>query len=129
MANGTPEGSPLGDPTVRDLLFARHHRNHGRRQFPTNVDRWHNYACLGDVVSHQHDFESDFFEDMRAEGILPKRPRHRAIDYANLHNPFEVVAHKGNKGSEKRNPHKSYGYLVQPRLGTWVADFLRGGLR
>jgi hypothetical protein len=122
-------GSPLGDPTVRGLLFARHHKKDGKRQFPTNIDRWHNYACLGDVVSHQHDFESDFFDEMKDLEVLPSRPKHRAIDYANLHNPFEVVSHKGNKGSEKRNPHKSYGYLVQPRLGSWLADFLRGKLK
>jgi len=122
-------GSPLGETAVRDLLFARHHQKHRRRQYPTNIDRWHNYACLGDVVSHQHDFEKDFFSDMKELGFLPKKPKYRAIDYANLHNPFEVVPHKGNKESEKRNPHKSYGYLVQPRLGSWLVDFLRGRLR
>ena len=81
------------------------------------------------VVSHQHDFESDFFGPMKTLKLLPRTPKHRAIDYTNLHNPFEVVSHKGNKDSEKRNPHKSYGYLVQPRLGSWLADFLRGKLR
>jgi hypothetical protein len=121
-------GSPLGDPTVRDLLFARHHKKHTNRQYPTNIDRWHNYACLGDVVAHQHDFESDFFDQMRDVKALPRRPKDRAIDYANLHNPFTVVSHKGNKNDEKRNPHKSYGYLVQPRLGSWLGDFLRGNL-
>jgi hypothetical protein len=40
-----------------------------------------------------------------------------------------VVSHGDNRGSEKRNPHKSYGYLVQPKLGTWLADFLLGRLR
>ena len=122
-------GSPLADSEIRKLLFARQHRDHGKREFPTNIDRWHNYACLGDVVSHEHDFEGDFFDDMKALKILPERPKHRAIDYANLHNPFEVVTHAGNRKSEKRNPHKSYGYLVQPRLGTWLADFLEGKLR
>ena len=68
-------------------------------------------------------------KDMKKLKLLPERPKHRTIDYANLHNPFEVVAHTGNKGSEKRNPHKSYGYLVQPRLGTWLVDFLLGRLR
>jgi hypothetical protein len=122
-------GSPLADSSIRKLLFARQHKDSGKREFPTNIDRWHNYACLGDVVSHEHDFEGDFFADMKALKILPSRPKHRAIDYANLHNPFEVVSHAGNRGKEKRNPHKSYGYLVQPRLGTWLADFLNGDLR
>ena len=122
-------GSPLGEPAVRDLLFARHHKNKGKRQYPTNIDFWHNYACLGDVVSHQHNFEEVFFEKIRKLRILPNNPKHRAIDYASLHNPFEVVTHSGNKDTEKRNPHKSYGYLVQPRLGTWLIDFFKGDLK
>ena len=121
-------GSPLGDSAVRGLLFARHHKSNGIRQYPTNVDFWHNYACLGDVVSHQHNFDEAFFKPMRELGIFPEAPRYRAIDYTQLHNPFKVVEHDGNKDREKRNPHKSFGYLVQPRLGTWLRDFMRGDL-
>ncbi len=122
-------GSPLGDQTVRDLLFARRHKDEGKRQYPTNIDFWHNYSCLSDVVSHQQYFESVFFKKMSDLKIIPSTPKHRAIDYAKLHNPFEVVTHDENEGREKRNPHKSYGYLVQPRLGTWLRDFLRGDLK
>jgi hypothetical protein len=122
-------GSPLGDGAVRDLLFARHHQAETKRHFPRNIDLWHNYACLGDVVAHQHNFEDEFFDKMRELNLLPDRPKYCAIDYANLHNPFEVVSHQGNRGKEKRNPHKSFGYLVQPRLGTWLRDFLREQLR
>lgn len=121
-------GSPLADSSVRGLLFARHHRGAGKRRFPTNIDRWHNYACLGDVVSHQHNFNRDFFEPMKDVKIFPTGPGKSGIDYTKLHNPFEVVSHVDNKGSEKRNPHKSYGYLVQPRLATWLVDFLRDNL-
>lgn len=117
-------GSPLGDASVRNLLFARHHRDHGKRQFPTNIDFWHNYACLGDVVAHQKNFHDIFFQPMRSLKLFPEDRKFRSIDYANLHNPFEVVTHAGNRGREKRNPHKSYGYLVQPRLGSWLADYL-----
>lgn len=60
--------------------------------------------------------------------IIPNEPKYRAIDYVNLNNPFEVVTHSGNKDKEKRNPHKLYGYLVQPSLGTWLIDFLLGNL-
>ena len=104
-------------------------KNKGKRQYPTNIDFWHNYSCLGDVVSHQHNFNKVFFKAMRKLKIFPEKPKFRAIDYANLNNPFEVVTHSGNKTKEKRNPHKSYGYLVQPRLGTWLIDFLKGDLR
>ena len=119
-------GSPLGDKTVRDLFFARHHKNQGRRQYPVNIEYWHNYSCLGDVVSHQPEFEKIFFEPMRGLGIISGAERTR--DYVNLHNPFQVVAHAGNKGREMRNPHKSYGYLVQPRLSKQLSRFFRGEL-
>lgn len=117
-------GSPLGDESVRNLLFARHHRQHGRRQYPTNIDSWHNYACLGDVVAHQKNFHDIFYQPMRALKLFPADRKFRSIDYVNLHNPFEVVSHAGNREREKRNPHKSYGYLAQPRLGSWLADYL-----
>ena len=52
-----------------------------------------------------------------------------AIDYVNMHNPFKVVPHDGNKHKNKSNPHKSYGYLVQPRLANWLIDFLKGDLK
>jgi hypothetical protein len=122
-------GSPLGDSTVRDLLFARHHQDHGQRQFPTNIDCWHNYACLGDVVAHQKNFSDIFYQPMRELKLFPSSKKFRSIDYVDLHNPFEVVTHSGNRNKEKRNPHKSYGYLAQPRLGSWIADYLLDRLR
>ena len=122
-------GSPLGDSTVRDLLFARHHQGHSQRQFPINIDFWHNYACLGDVVSHQKNFSDIFYQPMRELKLFPSGKKFRSIDYVDLHNPFEVVTHAGNRNREKRNPHKSYGYLAQPRLGSWIADYLLDRLR
>ena len=117
-------GSPLGDATIRNLLFASYHQDHGLRRYPTNIERWHNYACLGDAVAHQRNFHDIFYQPMRKHGIFPPGPKFRSIDYINLHNPFEVVSHAGNRQREKRNPHKSYGYLAQPRLGSWIADYL-----
>ena len=122
-------GSPLGDSAVRDLLFAKHHKSNSLRWFPTNIDFWHNYACLGDVVSHQRNFDTVFYEPMRKLKLFPAKPKFRSIDYVDLHNPFEVVTHSGNRKREKRNPHKSYGYLAQPRLGSWIADYLLDRLR
>lgn len=122
-------GSPLGESVIRDLLFAKYHKQSGKRQYPINIDFWHNYSCLGDVVAHQENFHDMFYTPMRNLGIFPNNPKHRAIDYTKLHNPFEVVTHSGNKTQEKRNPHKSYGYLVQPRLGTWLRDFLKADLK
>lgn len=121
-------GSPLGDSTVRGILFSRFHKSYPMRQYPVNIDFWHNYACLGDVVSHYNNFEEVFYNPMRELNIFPNEPKYRAIDYVNLHNPYEVVTHEGNQNREKRDPHKEYGYLVQPRLGTWLIDFLKNKL-
>lgn len=121
-------GSPLGDATVRELLFAGQHKKHSVRQYPANIDFWHNYACLGDVVAHQKNFDEIFYASMRKLGLFPGK-KFRSIDYVDLHNPFEVVSHAGNRNTEKRNPHKSYGYLAQPRLGSWIADYLLDRLR
>ena len=122
-------GSPLGDGTVRDLLFAKHHKGRSSRGYLTNIDFWHNYACIGDVVSHQNNFTDIFYQPMRELKLFPKNKKHRTIDYSDLHNPFEVVTHSENKKREKRNPHKSYGYLCQPRLGSWVSDYLLDQLK
>jgi len=122
-------GSPLGDATVRELLFAQQHKKHTARQYPTNIDFWHNYACLGDVVSHQKSFEEIFYAPMRKLKLFRSRKKFHSIDYVDLHNPFQVVSHTGNRGKEKRNPHKSYGYLAQPRLGSWIADYLLDQLK
>lgn len=122
-------GSPLGEGAVRDLLFSKYHKEHSKQRYPTNIDFWHNYACLGDVVSHQKNFTGIFYEPMRNLNLFPKNKKHRTVDYNDLHNPFEVVAHAGNKKTEKRNPHKSYGYLTQPRLASWVTDYLLDRLK
>ena len=122
-------GSPLGDETVRNLLFSKHHQSKSSRRFPTNIDYWHNYSCAGDAVSHQKNFNCIFYTPMRNLKLFPQNKKFRTIDYTGLHNPFEVVGHKDNKGKEKRNPHKSYGYLAQPRLASWVSDYLLDNLK
>lgn len=122
-------GSPLGDPMVQDLLFARHFQDDGKRAFPTNVQRWMNFSALGDVVAHDSTLEDDFMKPMTDLKLFKAATRQRYRDYTKLYNPFQVVPHAGNKNSEKRNPHKSYGYLVQPKLSQWLGRFLRGELR
>ena len=37
---------------------------------------------------------------------------------------YDVLWRFAHRKREKRNPHKSYGYLAQPRLGSWIADYL-----
>ncbi|MFQ6116558.1 MAG: hypothetical protein ACE5NG_21075, partial [bacterium] len=113
-------GSPLGDKTVQDLLFANRYDRESIRFYPINIQRWHNYSCLGDIVSHDSTLGDDFHKKMQKLGLLPSG-KDFARDYVKLYNPFITV-------SGKRNPHKSYGYLVQPKLAKWLVKFLKGEL-
>ena len=124
-------GSPLGNQVIKNMLFANYHKGHTIRHYPTNIDYWHNYSCLGDVVAHDAELTNDYLKKMQQLEIIKKNSRtaRYAVDYTKLHNPFQVVSHKGNKGKNKSNPHKSYGYLVQPRLASWIIDFLEGTLK
>ena len=108
-------GSPLGDRVLRDSMLierwesAPRSKNRAERVrfYPTNIGSWHNYAAYGDIVCHDATLEDDFFEGMRAniDGYASDSFR----DYRKLYNPY-----RGRNG--KPNPHKSYGYLIQPKL-------------
>lgn len=111
-------GSPLGDKVVQDLLFGSRYGTDDQRFYPSNIDYWHNYACLGDIVSHDSTLDDDFFQAMIGHKLLKKN---KVRDYKDLYNPF--IAPSG-----KRNPHKSYGYLVQPKLAKWLVKFLKNDL-
>lgn len=112
-------GSPLGDPLVqRELLLGERWKKQGTRRFPTNVHTWQNYACLGDIVSHDSTLEDDFHEPMTRLGILSA-----SRDYEGLYNPFlRVKDHPAQ--AERHNPHSVFGYLAQPKLAKSVAAFL-----
>lgn len=111
-------GSPLGDKIVQKLLFGSRYDDDDSRSYPANIDYWHNYSCLGDIVSHDSTLEDDFFQKMVNLKLLKKD---KVRDYNDLYNPFITP-------SKKRNPHKSYGYLVQPKLAKWLTKFLRNQL-
>lgn len=104
-------GSPLGDKTIQDLLFAEHHKD--ERRYPNNVATWYNFSALGDIVSHDSTLKDDFIAHMQKSGILGADSN----DYVKLYNPFMTP-------EKTRNPHKSYGYLVQPKLAQRIMEFL-----
>ncbi|MEE9218879.1 MAG: hypothetical protein V3U98_07400 [Acidobacteriota bacterium] len=115
-------GSPLGDATLRDFMLIERwkralkseSREDRRRYFPTNVRRWQNYCAYADVVCHDSTLEDDFFVGLRRDvgGYGPGDLR----DYVRLYNPY-----RGTDG--KPNPHKSYGYLIQPKLSQKLRQF------
>ncbi len=109
-------GSPLGDPAVKSYMLIDRWKNmptNGKNQaerqryYPTNIGAWENYSAYGDIVSHDTTLEDDFFN-----GLREHVGGYRGVDlrdYVKLFNPFITT-------SKKRNPHKSYGYLIQPKL-------------
>lgn len=113
-------GSPLGDKTAQDLLFGKGFGEDNPRYYPTNITRWHNYSCLGDIVAHDSTLGDDFHKKMKQLGLIDSGNK-VTEDYVKLYNPFK-------RANGKPNPHKSYGYLVQPKLARWLSEFLKGQL-
>jgi hypothetical protein len=104
-------GSPLGDPMIQSLLLGKRYGYEERRGLLTNVDYWANFAALGDIVSHDASLTDDFKAMVDLDLIRDFR------DYRELYNPYRNL-----RG--KMNPHKSYGYLLQPKLAKTMLRFL-----
>ena len=67
-------------------------------------------ADLKDLIINMT--KDDFMERMQAINLLSDYK-----DYIKLYNPY--LSPKG-----KENPHKSYGYLVQPKIAKHIDNFL-----
>ena len=112
VKNFTTMGSPLGDNFVKNILLNRKSSKREKEYYPTNIDVWHNYSALGDMVCFDESLADDYMKNMKEFGFL-KDYR----EYINLYNPY--------KDDETPNPHKSYGYLIQPKLAKWITEFLK----
>ena len=66
------------------------------------------------MVCHDATLDDDFFTSMKSNvgGFGSNDLR----DYTKLYNPFQTTR-------QKPNPHKSYGYLIQPKLSQKVREF------
>ena len=82
----------------------------------TNVRRWENYSALGDFVCHGLNMEKEFFDGMLRD--LPRLRREDMRDYRELFNPYR-------EPDGTPNPHKIFGYLVQPQLAVRLCRLLR----
>jgi len=105
-------GSPLGMRFVRHRLVGIHENR--ERRYPNNIRRWLNIASRGDLTALDP-YISDDFEDMVNDGLTESiRDEHRDI-----YNYFV-----GTKGL---NVHRSYGYLVNAKVGQAIADWWKEG--
>lgn len=117
-------GAPLADPDAHDIMTCGRWlaqrtaplKSHRRRAWLSNVRCWHNYSALGDLICHGLDMQAEFFAGMSAD--LDDHGPGDFRDYRQLFNPFRDV-----DGSP--NPHKAFGYLVQPKLAQQLIRQLR----
>lgn len=116
-------GSPLGDDSLRDFMIIERWKKapesekaeERNRLYPLNIKQWHNFSAYGDVVCHDSTLDDDFFKGMKQYVKQYKASELR--DYTKLYNPFE-------NAEGKKNPHKSYGYLIQPKLSEKFREFM-----
>jgi Lecithin:cholesterol acyltransferase len=116
-------GSPLGDDSLRDFMLIERWKDapesekedERNRLYPLNIKQWHNFSAYGDIVCHDSTLDDDFFKGMK-EHVKAYRANDLK-DYTKLYNPFE-------NAEKKKNPHKSYGYLIQPKLSEKFKEFM-----
>ncbi len=104
-------GSPLGNSGIQDILLSSGYHDEREIFYPNNINAWYNFACLGDVVTHGADMNEAYLEPMKKMKLLQD-----FRNYQNLYNPYTCSGHL--------NPHKSYGYLVQPKFSKWLSKIL-----
>jgi len=105
-------GSPLGNRAFLNnfRIDARLDRD---SQFPRNIRKWYNFSASGDYVAHDAKLRNDF----RRRGFLKHLENgSEKFDATKLRNPY-----KSRKG--KWNPHKSFGYLINPALARRIGEF------
>lgn len=116
-------GSPLGDEKLREFMLIERwldapeskKAEERNRLYPLNIKRWHNFSAYGDIVCHDSTLDDDFFKGMKQH---VKAYRSNDLkDYTKLYNPYVTT-------DGRNNPHKSYGYLIQPKLSQKFKEFM-----
>lgn len=103
-------GSPLGMHFAQKRLLGA--RERGARKYPGNIRHWFNIVAQGDLAALDPTL-SDDFAPMRKFGLVEKLID---VDGA-IFNYF--------RNADGLNVHRSYGYLVNPRVGEIVAKWWR----
>jgi hypothetical protein len=101
-------GSPLGMHYIQRHLKGMN--THGRKTYPGIIRHWINLSAEGDVAALNRNFH-DSFRAMREQGLVESIEDH----CQGIYNFFRT-----NKGL---NSHRSYGYLVNPAVGSIIADW------
>lgn len=103
-------GSPLGMNYVQKKLPGL---GDGSRRYPAGIHKWVNLSAVGDLVSVDQRVRDDF-------APMVEQGRVSAIEdyYGDIYTAF--------RNDDGLNPHRSYGYLVHPRVGEVVGRWCRG---
>ncbi len=103
-------GSPLGLPAVVSRIFSRQKEGaekDPRLRAPDNITKhWYNLSDLEDRVALDHTLADDY---------LPNSQGVQAVDIK-VYNDYMI--------NNRRNPHKSYGYLRTPEMAGIIESFL-----
>ncbi len=101
-------GSPLGMQYVRRrLLGARADEAH---RYTGNIRRWKNISSVGDLTALDRGVADDY-EDMVKRGLTEDI----LDEYHDVYNYF--------RNEDGLNVHRSYGYLVNPRVGKAISEW------
>lgn len=101
-------GSPLGMHYVQRHLMGLN--AHGRKSYPGMIRHWVNLSSEGDITALNRNFHNAF-KAMREQGVVESIEDH----CQGIYNFFRT-----DKGL---NSHRSYGYLVNPAVGSIIADW------
>ena len=101
-------GSPLGMHYVQRRLMGM--KENGEKSFPKLIRRWINLSSEGDIIALDRNFHTSFKEMLKL-GVVKSIEDHSK----GIYNYF--------RSDEGLNCHRSYGYLVNPAVGSVIADW------
>ena len=101
-------GSPLGMHYVQRRLMGM--RENGKKSYPKLIRHWINLSSEGDIIALERNFHNSF-KEMLKQGLVKSIEDHSR----GIYNYF--------RSDEGLNCHRSYGYLVNPAVGSIIADW------
>ena len=103
-------GSPLGMHYIQRRLLGMNENK--KKSYPDRIGRWINLSAEGDVTALNRNF-NESFHPMLENGLIESIEDHSH----GIYNFF--------RSDEGLNSHRSYGYMVNPAVGSIIANWWR----